>query len=291
MIAFAYPMPARKKAILYLIFSAILWSFGGLLIKLVDWNPMAIAGARSAIAAVFLYLTCRQPNWTWSIAQIGGGLAYAATMILFVVANKLTTAANVILLQYSAPIYIALFSSWFLNEKIRLIDWAAIVVVLGGMSLFFLDSLSASGLLGNVLAIITGVTLAWLFLFSRKQKSGSALESLILGNLIAALIGFPFMFSSMPDTQSILGLLLLGLLQLGLPYLLFSIAIKHVSALDAILIPTIEPLLNPIWVLLLLGEKPGFWAIIGGAIVLTAVTARGIIRARWKEPVEYSQNI
>lgn len=266
----------RKEALGLLVITAILWSLGGLLIKWVDWNPMAIAGMRSAISAAFLLLVLRRPTWTWSSAQIGGGLAYAATVILYVTANKLTTAANVILLQFTAPIYIALFSRWFLGEKTTWLDWVTIVIVMLGMMLFFLGKLSTAGFWGNICAVSSGISLAWLFLFLRKQKSESPVESVILGNLLAALIGLPFMFNSAPDATGWLGLIILGVFQLGLPYLLFSIAIKHVTAIESILIPVIEPVLNPLWVLLLLGETPGQWAIVGGFIVLVAVTFRGV---------------
>ncbi|MBN1351207.1 EamA family transporter [candidate division KSB1 bacterium] len=276
----------RKQAVLLVVASAILWSFGGILIKYVNWHPLGIAGMRSTIALLFLLLVSRKPKWTWSVAQIGGGIAYAATMILFVVATKLTTAANAILLQYTAPIYVALFSNWFLDEKITWLDWLIIFLVMVGMSLFFLDKLTTSGFWGNILAIITGITLAWLFLFLRKQRNDSPMESLILGNILAALVGLPFMFTSIPDGASWLGLVLLGIFQLGLPYFLFSIAIKHVTAIESILIPTIEPLLNPIWVLLLMGEKPGVWAIAGGSIVLLSVTARGVVTTLHKNSPE-----
>jgi len=269
-------MHQRKQAVLLLIISAILWSLGGLLIKLVTWNPMAIAGARSFIAGTFLLTLYRRPQWRWSIPQIGGGIAYAAVVILFVLGNKLTTAANAILIQYSAPIYIALFSGWFLNEKIRWSDWLTIMIVISGLFLFFLDELSPAGFWGNICAILSGVSLAWLFLFLRKQKNESTIESVILGNFLAAVVGLPFIFEALPDRAGWIGLIILGIVQLGLPYFLFSIAIKSVTALEAILIPIIEPILNPIWVLLLVGEMPGKWAIMGGIIVLMAVTTRGI---------------
>ena len=114
--------PERSRAILYLILTAILWSTSGILIKMVHWHPVAIAGMRSAIAALFLVAVIRRPHFTWSFSQIGGAVAYAATVIIFVSANKLTTAANAILLQYTAPVFVALFSAWFLGERIGWLD-------------------------------------------------------------------------------------------------------------------------------------------------------------------------
>jgi drug/metabolite transporter (DMT)-like permease len=270
----------RKKAVVLLVITAFLWSLGGLLIKWVDWNPMAIAGMRSAIAGLLILAVLRRPRFTWSFAEIGAAVCYAATTILFVLSNKLTTAANAILLQYTAPIYVALFSSWFLKERITLFDWAIIAIVMGGMALFFLDSLTPGNYVGNVCAILAGVGFAGTALFVRKQKEKVPLESILLGNAINAVICLPFMFQSMPDPQGWAGLFLLGIFQLGLSYILYAIASRHVTALNLILIPILEPLLNPIWVFFLMGEEPGPFALVGGAVVLISVTVRGIVVAR-----------
>jgi drug/metabolite transporter (DMT)-like permease len=266
----------RLLAMLCLVGTAVLWSLGGLLIKSVSWNPLAIAGGRSAIAALVMLAFRPKPAFTWCFAQMGGALAYAGTVILFVVANKMTTAANAILLQYTAPIYVALLSSWFLKERITKLDWAVIVLIMVGMALFFFDHLSLGGMMGNFLAILSGVSFACLALFTRKQKNAFPLDSLILGNLLTAVIGLPFMIGPLPDVTSLQALVLLGVVQLGFPYVLYAYALKHVTALEGILIPVIEPLLNPVWVFLALGEKPGRWAIVGGTFVLAAVTARSI---------------
>jgi drug/metabolite transporter (DMT)-like permease len=161
--------------------ASVLWSSGGLLIKWVSWNPLAIAGARSAIAAVVLLVALRRPHFSWSFAQVGGAVVYTATVTLFVAATKLTTAANAILLQYTAPVYAALFGAWFLGERVAWLDWVTIAAVIGGMLLFFLDRLTPGGLWGNVLAIASGVSYAGLVTFLRKQKDSSPLESVLMG--------------------------------------------------------------------------------------------------------------
>jgi len=278
----------RKKAEASLFLAAILWSSGGLLIKWVEWNALAIAGCRSAIAAVVLICALRRIHISFSKIKIAGALAYTSTVVLFVAANKLTTAANAILLQYTAPIHIALFSAWFLGERTTLFDWLSIAAVMIGMVLFFFDSLTTAGMLGNILAVLSGMSFAWLALLLRKQKDGAPIESILLGNIFTTLIGFPFFFEAMPNAASWMGLLLLGIFQLGIPYLLYGKAIKHVTALEATLIPALEPILNPIWVLLLLGEKPGTWALIGGCIVLLAVTARSVLRLRQQKSLTVS---
>jgi drug/metabolite transporter (DMT)-like permease len=271
-------MNSKSTAIIFLLCTAILWSTGGFLIKFIEWHPIAIAGGRSIIAALIMWVYVKKPKFTWSNIQIMGAVAYAFTVILFVIANKLTTAANTILLQYTGPIYVALFSYWFLKEKITSIDWITILAVILGMTLFFIEKLSPDGILGNFIAILAGIAFAWLALCLRKQKDGSPLESLILGNILTAIIGLPFIIDSgIPSQQSIIALLVLGIFQLGLPYILYSKAVKYVSALDAVLIPILEPILNPLWVFLLLGESIGMWPMIGGAIIIVAITTRSIL--------------
>ena len=271
------PVALHRRAVWMLVATAVLWSLGGVLIKWVDWHPVAIAGTRSLIGAALIGIAFRHElRFTWSLDQIGGALAYAGTVVLFVIANKLTTAANAILLQYTAPVYVVLFSPWFLGERASRRDWLTLLIMMGGMVLFFLDELTLDGYLGNGVALLSGLCFAWLTLFLRRQKDGSALPSLLLGNLLAGKIGLPFMFQSMPDLSSWIGLLLLGVVQLGLPYILYALALRQVMAVEGILIPMIEPVLNPVWVFLMMGEQPSPWAIVGGAIILGAV----IFRAR-----------
>jgi drug/metabolite transporter (DMT)-like permease len=145
------------------------------------------------------------------------------------------------------------------------------------MALFFLDRLTTAGFWGNIVALGSGVSYGWLALFLRRQKSGSPMESVFLGNVLAGLAGLPFMFGSVPGTTDWIGLTLLGVVQLGLPYILYAIAIRHVSAVESLLIPMVEPVLNPLWAFLFLAEVPGRMSLLGGLIILGAVTARGTI--------------
>lgn len=276
----------RFRSILFLVIAALLWSIGGLLIKSIKWNAVAIAGMRSLIAASLMLTVIKKPSLKFNRYKLGGAVAYVGTVVLFVMANKLTTAATAILLQYTAPIYVALLGAWFLKERTTILDWAAIFLVFGGMILFFVDEMSAGGMLGNIYAILSGFSFACMVLLLRKQKDESPLESVFWGNVLTAIIGIPFMFGSMPDTSSWIGLLLLGIFQLGISYILYAFAIKHVSALEAILIPVLEPLLNPVWVFLVLGEFPGPWAFVGGFIVLSAIVGRSVIIALKAKPKE-----
>jgi drug/metabolite transporter (DMT)-like permease len=267
---------AHTRAVGLMAAAALCWSLGGLLIKSVAWPPLAVAGGRGFIAAAFLAVFAPRFRFTWSAAQIGGAVAYAATTILFVTATKLTTAANAILLQYTAPVWIALFGAWFLGERATRADWLTIAIVFCGMGLFFCDDLRLAGLAGNLIALASGVAFASMTLLLRKQKDTSAEESIFLGNLLAGVVGLPFMVSAQtfPSVRGWIALALLGVVQLGVSYLLYARAIRHITALEAVLIPVIEPILNPIWVLLALGERPGPLSLLGGVIVLSAVTAR-----------------
>lgn len=272
-------MLSKPKAIALLVCSAILWSTAGVLIKWIVWHPLAICGARSLIAAAVLWLFLRKPHFTWSFAQVGGALAYAATVLLYVSAVKMTTAANAILLQYTAPAWVAIFSAGFLGERVTRLDWASVGLTMAGMVLFFREGLASVSLAGDLLALLSGFTIAWMTLFMRKQKEGSSLESALLGNLIAGVVGLPFMFTSAPNAQGWLGLGLLGVFQLGLSYILYTRALKSVTAVEAIIVSTLEPILNPIWAVLLLREVPSAWALAGGALVVLAVTGRGALYA------------
>lgn len=277
-------MPRRFLPPLLLLSAALCWSLGGLLIKSIDWPPMAIAGGRSGIAIPVMLLCIGRPRFTFSPAQIGGAIGYALTVALFVFATRMTTAANAIFLQYTAPIYVALIGRWYLGERALPIDWLVIGVALCGIALFFFDRLTISGFWGNIVALASGVAFASVALFLRKEKAGSPVASIILGNAIVALAGIPFMFQHSLGAGSWWRLILLGAVQLGLPYVFYGTAIKYVTALEATLIPLLEPVLNPLWVMLALGERPGPWAIFGGTLVLGAVLARGALMALAKRP-------
>ncbi|MDF2840732.1 MAG: rane protein [Clostridia bacterium] len=260
------------KYIAIMILTSVLWSSGGILIKLVNVGPLAVSGLRSLIAAAIIFIYLKKPKFTWSLYQVLGAVAYASMAITFVAATRLTTSANAVLLQYTAPIYVAILGGVILKEKVALKDWITIAVTLIGVGLFFVDSFGFGGLMGNVLAIISGFCFALFIVCSRQQKEGSPMETILLGNIVTAVACMPFVVSADYDMTSIVGIISLGIIQFGIPYVLYGIAIKHIRALDAVMIAVIEPILNPVWVLIFWGEKPGSWAILGGIIVLAAVT-------------------
>src|SRR5204863_401036 len=195
--------------------------------------------------------------------------------------TRMPTAANAIFLQYTAPIYVAIIGRWYLGERPLPIDWWVIAVALGGIALFFLDRLTTSGFWGNIVALASALAFASLVVFLRKERTGSPINSVILGNIIVGIAGAPFLLRApLLQPRALWLVLVLGVLQLGLSYALYAEAIKHVTALEAMLIPMIEPVLNPVWVMLALGERPGPWAIVGGALVLGAVLVRAIVMVR-----------
>lgn len=268
--------PHHTRAVLFLLSAAILWSTAGFTIKYIQWNALAISGVRSAIAALVFLVVFRNMKISGSWLQIVAALAYAATVSMFVVANKMTTAANAILLQYTAPVYVALLGAWLLKEKTTLRDWLTIGAVLAGMLLFFLEKMTPGNMWGNFFALASGFTFALFIVLLRKQKDESPAAAVFLGNIITFAIGLPFMFDDIPAFSGWMALLFLGVFQLGSSYVLYTMAIPHVTAMEAILIPLIEPVLNPIWVFLLMGEIPAWSAILGGFVILAAVTFRNL---------------
>ncbi len=274
--------PAHRKAVGFLLLAALGWSLAGVLFKLVDWPPLAAAGGRGLVATVFLLAVCgRGLRFTWSPLQLGTAVAYAGCTVLFAIANKMTTAANAILLQYTAPVWIALCGAWLLNERTTRADWWTIAASFLGMALFLYDGLQLNNLAGILVALLSGMFFAAMIMLIRKQKDGSSVESIILGNLLGVLISLPAMWSAgLPSGRSSAALVVLGVVQLGIPYLLYARASRHVTALEAALLPVIEPILNPVWVMLFIGERPSPLSLLGGVIVVGAVTWRAIDSVR-----------
>ncbi len=275
-------MRGTGKALLSLALCAMLWSSGGLFIKSVSWHPLAIAAVRSLFGGVTILTLIGKPKITFSFSQIAAAFCNAGTMLLFVSATKLTTAANAILLQYSAPIFVAVLGWAILKERPKWEHWIALVFITVGISIFFLDKVSAGNFLGNVLAAVSGITFALFAVFMRMQKDGSAVESVLLSHCITFIAGIPF-FLTVPPSFGAAGwgaLLFLGVFQVGVSSILFSRGIKHVPAVQAMLIAVLEPILNPIWVFLVLGERPSHGAVVGGLIIVAAVTVSSFITTK-----------
>jgi len=266
---------------------ALFWSTSGLLIKLVDWHPIAIAGGRSILAALFLFalriITRQKINYSSNPKSLGilifGSINYAVTMILFVIANKLTTSANAILLQYTSPVWAALLGWFFLKERPKAEQWVSLALVGFGMFLFFRSSLGGGALLGDLLALLSGITFGVNAVILRKAKDQNPADILLGANILAGLAALPFFFIFKPEPGllNITGILVLGFVQIGAASALFAYGIQRVTVIQAMLIAILEPVLNPVWVLLATGEKPGAAVIVGGTIILLSVVFSSIV--------------
>ncbi len=272
-----------RMGILAMALTAFLWSSAGLFIKVIDWHPFAIAGMRSLVSSLVVLAWLRRPRFHWSPAQVGAALAQTATMLLFVAANKTTTAANAILLQYIGPVFTAIIGAWILKERAHWEHWLAFAFVAGGMALLFMDRIGGGRLLGNVLALGSGLTFSFCYVFLRQQKDASPLESMLLAHWFTAAIGLAVtLFLPLPafTWKVASAIAVLGVFQVGAAAILFAAAIKRITAVSANLIAVIEPVFNPVWVFLVLGERPGIQALAGGAIIIAAVTGASVINAR-----------
>ncbi|MCX6082787.1 MAG: DMT family transporter [Chloroflexi bacterium] len=274
---------SRRRSVLMLILTATLWSTSGLWIKVISWSPLAILGARSLVAMFVLWAYLRKPNFRVTWLQLLGSVCYVLTQLTFVWATKLTTAANAIFLQYASPIYVVILGYVFLKEKPHKADWVSMGLIFSGLFLFFGDKLSLDGFSGNVLAVLSGMTFSVVMLIMRSQRDNNPANIIFIGNIIGFLVGLPFIFKETINLPNLGIILYLGLFQIGLSFVLYSIAVKHVRVLESNLILTLEPILNPVWVFLVLGEKPGPLALVGSILVIGAVTFRAVVSARTPE--------
>ena len=266
---------SHKKAIAITCFVALMWSLAGFNIKMIEWSPYAIAAGRSLVAVILLApMVLRKGFQKIDRYVIGGAICYAAFNYCFITSTTLTSSAIAIMMQYTAPIYVALLSWLFLRERVGWADIIRVGFVFLGMIFFFLDSNSGGSLKGNIVSIFNGITFAGISIFLRLQKDGNPALSMYLGNVISAVAGLPIMWNAgMPDTISLLFLLLAGLL-VAVSYTLYAKASTGLSALETVLIPIIDPVMNPVWVFLFLDERPGALTIVGAAVILVSVTIR-----------------
>ena len=274
-------MKEGRRGALLVAGAALLWSTGGIGIKAIPDPALKIAFYRSAIAAVALWLYFRPRAWKWSPGFLTALGSYAGCLISFVVATKWTTAANAIFLQYSGVVWVLLFSPLLLREPFRTRDAAAITAAFVGIGLFFVGHFDTRGRAGDGVALLSGVFFAALVLSLRRERGVGAEAAVTWGNVLAAALLFPFIVSDLALTpKSAAMLLFLGVFQIAGAYALFVAGIKHVTATEAALIGMLEPVANPIWVFLLLGERPTLFAVAGGAIVLAAIAWRTLAAGR-----------
>jgi len=277
----------------------LLWSTGGLFIKITSLDAFAVNLGRSFFAAIVVAIFTYKKGLKLDAFTLFTSFLYAATLTAFVYATKNTTAANAIFLQYTAPIYILILSPFILKDKFRFKDLITVVICLAGMTLFFLEApgpdnkLALNIFAGNIAALISGVFFGLYFIFLRHPRSlrNNPALSVFYGNIIVVLFMTPFVAGNPPviiTPVDIGAILFLGIFQIGVAYILFTNGVVHgVRSMDASIIGFIEPLFNPVWVFLFLGEKPSRWALLGGAIIITAVAAHTFVQYRSK-PAEFA---
>ena len=273
-------LTSRRKAVILLVFAAVLWSTSGVFVKGLDWQPLSILAGRGIFTSIlFLLYMRRLPKKVtrWTLLAAGGSMA---TQFLFVTSTKLTTAANSIFLQYTAPIYVVVLAYLLLREKPLRSDLIAMGIIFIGLLLFFGDQLSPDGFYGNILAVLSGMTSAIMMVSFRAQKNSSPEDSVLIASLVIAIFGFPSVLKESWTISSWSVLAYLGIFQIGVAFIFFTKGIKHIPALEANLIGTLEPILNPVWVFLFLGERMGKSALLGGLVVLAGVIASAVGSAR-----------
>lgn len=255
---------------------AALWSIAGIFIKLIPWNAFAISSLRSLFAGITVFAFIKIKGYKISINRrtLIAGILMSLVYTAFVGANKLTTAANAIVLQFTAPLFIVIFSAIFFKQKIKRADITAVLCTMIGISMFFFDKLEGGYLTGNLVAILAGALMGGMYMAIAKTDGAERFSAILIGQLSAFLIGLPFIIATKPEISAlpVLYIVILGVLQLGIPYILYGMASEYCPPLACSLLGAVEPLLNPIWVLIFDGERPGIYALIGGVIVVVSVT-------------------
>lgn len=265
-------MNSRRLGILYIVVAALLWSTGGIGIKGVADSALKVTFYRSVFAAITLFILFRRhvrvrPTPAFLVAIV----SYGACLTTFVMATKLTTAANAIFLQYAGVVWVLLLSPIVLHEKMQRRDVIAIVTAMIGMALFFVGKFETRGMAGNALALVSSIFFATMIMALRREHHASR-AAVIWGNVVLSLAMFPLVSNDLAlTTNSLLAMLFLGVFQIGIAYAFFVKGLQHVTATQASLTGMLEPVANPIWVLIFLGEKPSAFAIAGAAIVLVAI--------------------
>ncbi len=279
-------MADRKTSpLLFVIAAAVLWSTGGLFIKWTSISGLELSFGRSLLAAITVAIFTRHEGFRLNRVTALASVLYAALLLLFVLATKETTAANAIFLQYTAPVYLLILEPLFYKEKFRRRDLITVTLCVIGMSLFFVGKLRPQDVTGNLLALASGLCFACYFLLLRhpRARDVNRASSVIYGNLLLVLVAASAGLKVLPhlSLHDGLSIVYLGVVQIGLAYTLFTVAMaRGARSLDAGIVGYVEPVLNPIWVFLVIGERPSQWALIGGAIIVVAVVVHTLLAAK-----------
>ena len=269
-------MKKENIAILEMIACAALWSMAGILMKLVPWNAFAVSGSRSLIAGVTIgiYMLIKKYKCCINKKTLISGILAGCTYTCFTCANKLTTAANAIVLQFTAPVFIIFFSAVIFKTVIKKSDITVAAFTLIGIALFFLDQLKPGYILGNIVAIVAGMFMAGMYMTIGDLEGEQRFSAVLIAQVFTFLIGLPFIIATKPVFTPVatVSILVLGVFQLGLSYILYVKSTKYCPPLACSLLGAVEPLLNPVWVMMFDGETPGIFALIGAVIVVVSIT-------------------
>ncbi|MBR3168802.1 MAG: EamA family transporter [Erysipelotrichaceae bacterium] len=272
----------RRFGIAAMLAASLCFSLGGLLMKIIPWNPLAINGARNLIACcvIGLYIRFIKHPLKCNGTVLFGAAALAATTTLYAVANKLTTAGNTIVLQYTAPIWIIVFMYFLFGQKPDRTALITVFIVLIGIVCFFLDSMSTGRWLGDVLALLSGITYALVFLLNRFEK-GDALSSVFFGQLFCGIFLSPLVLKETVFTPGVLtAVFVLGSVQVGIAYIFFTTGTKYTEPVTASIINAIEPILNPVLVAIFYKEVLGRFSLIGAAVVIVGILFYDVLTAK-----------
>lgn len=279
-------MTRRQRGTLYVFVAALLYSIGGLCIKVIPWNGMSINGGRTVIALVVIgaYLIWRRHPLKLNRWVAVGALSVFGCNALFSMANKMTTAANAIVLQFTAPIFVLLFSILLFQKKPTRLDLVTCLLVFGGILFFFLDSLEKGNNIGNVIALLSGIAYAGVFLMN-ELPGGDAISSVFWGDVLSAMTGLPFLLQETEFSATGIGsLIVLGVFQVGVAYILLTEGLKTTPAVTASLVSGIEPVLNPVLVAVFYREFIGVMSFVGAVVVVGSVIGYNVLLARQKSP-------
>lgn len=255
--------------------AALLWSSGGLFIKLISFSAMQLSFFRCTIAALTFALIFRKRILIANKLSIANSFIYAVVLISFVIATKTTTAANAIFLQATAPIYVLIFEPILTKTKYDRVNIITVGVCVIGMILFFVGKLEPGHIEGNLVALLSGIMFAAFFLGMKRNDQQYQQSSIFWGNIIVAIVCIPFLASLEVITFSDIWMVsFLGVFQIAFAYAFFASGLKRVIAVEASIISMVEPVVNPVWVFLGYGETPTIYSIIGGLIIVAAITAR-----------------
>ena len=283
-------MERRNKSGLLVFLASVCFSTGGLFIKLIPWSPLAINGARNLIGAAVIgvYLLVTRHRIVFSRRVLIGALSMIGVTTFFAVANKLTTAANTIVLQFTAPVFVILFMAVIYRQKPGRADLLTCFLVLLGVVLFFVDGIRAGNLAGNVLAVLSGVCYAGVFMMNTGENA-DAISSCFLGQLTAGVLLTPLCFRetdfSLPVMAAVFAL---GVIQVGGAYILLSIGIRKTPPVTASLITGLEPIMNPLLVAAFYGERVTALSVIGCVIVVLTILAYNVWLAKGRDGKEIS---